>query len=71
MGPRDCDTRTHLKKGLGSNPGEDMDVWKCIVPLRHGVTINSRQASSPLVRLAEGEERWEVSDHPQGVFPQN
>ncbi|GFT64803.1 hypothetical protein TNCV_2256511 [Trichonephila clavipes] len=25
-----------IEKGLGSNPGEDMDVCKCIVPLRCG-----------------------------------
>ncbi|GFV64280.1 transposable element Tc3 transposase [Trichonephila clavipes] len=48
---------------LGSNPGEGMDVCKCIVPLWHGVTLNSRQASSPLVRLMEVEERWETPDH--------
>ncbi|GFX20623.1 uncharacterized protein TNCV_4269551 [Trichonephila clavipes] len=30
-----------------------------------------RRASSPLVRLVEGEERWEVPDHLQGVLPQN
>ncbi|GFW52908.1 uncharacterized protein TNCV_2394871 [Trichonephila clavipes] len=51
--------------GLGSYPGEDMDVCKCIVPSRHGGTINSRQAASPLVGLVEGEERWEAPDHPQ------
>ncbi|GFW82996.1 uncharacterized protein TNCV_4604231 [Trichonephila clavipes] len=26
---------------------------------------------SPLVRLVEGEERWEASDHPQSVLPLN
>ncbi|GFX44054.1 uncharacterized protein TNCV_4118501 [Trichonephila clavipes] len=31
-------------------------------------TLNSRRASSPLVRLVEGEERWEP---PQGVPPEN
>ncbi|GFY10780.1 hypothetical protein TNCV_1123031 [Trichonephila clavipes] len=44
-------------EGLSSNPGEDMDVCKCIVPLRHGGTLNSRRAVSPLVWLGEGEER--------------
>ncbi|GFX76761.1 uncharacterized protein TNCV_664681 [Trichonephila clavipes] len=29
------------------------------------------RAASPLVRLVEGEEKWEASDHPQGVLPQN
>ncbi|GFT75065.1 hypothetical protein TNCV_2244481 [Trichonephila clavipes] len=47
-----------------------MAVCKCIVPLRHGVL---QIAVEPLilVRLVEGEERWETSDHPQGVPPQN
>ncbi|GFY23288.1 hypothetical protein TNCV_3939841 [Trichonephila clavipes] len=48
--------------GLGSNPGEDMDVCKCIVPLRQGGTLNSRLAASPLVWLVE--ERWEAPDPP-------
>ncbi|GFW94387.1 uncharacterized protein TNCV_1433221 [Trichonephila clavipes] len=52
-------------------PEEDMGVCKCIVPLRHGGTLNSRRAASPLVRLVEGEERWEAPDQPQGVLPQN
>ncbi|GFU40738.1 uncharacterized protein TNCV_3230971 [Trichonephila clavipes] len=52
-------------EGMRSNPGEDMDVCKCIVPLRHGGTLNSRRAASPLVRLAEGEEMWEPPDHPR------
>ncbi|GFX73748.1 uncharacterized protein TNCV_4290641 [Trichonephila clavipes] len=46
-----------------------MDVSKCIEPLRHGGTLNSRQAESPLDRFVE--ERWEAPDHPQGVLPQN
>ncbi|GFV01811.1 cullin-4A [Trichonephila clavipes] len=56
-------------EGLGSNPGEDMDVCKCTVPLRHGGTLNRRRAASPLVWL--GEERWEAPDHPQGFLPPN
>ncbi|GFW97408.1 uncharacterized protein TNCV_4990851 [Trichonephila clavipes] len=52
-------------KGLGSNPGEDMDVSKCIVPFRHEGTLNSRRAASPLMWLVEGVERWDVPDHPQ------
>ncbi|GFV56301.1 uncharacterized protein TNCV_1312001 [Trichonephila clavipes] len=59
-------TLTAVPLGLGSNPGEDMDVCKCIVPSRHGGTLNSRRATSPLVRLVEG-----APDHPQGVLPQN
>ncbi|GFX08236.1 hypothetical protein TNCV_3267271 [Trichonephila clavipes] len=42
-----------------------MDVCKCIVPLRHGGTQNSRRVASPLVWLVEGVERWEAPDHPQ------
>ncbi|GFU10609.1 uncharacterized protein TNCV_1772891 [Trichonephila clavipes] len=59
------------KKGLGSNPGEDMDVCNCIEPERHGAAdiLSSRRAASPLVRFVEGEERWEASDHPQSVLP--
>ncbi|GFY32098.1 uncharacterized protein TNCV_2622351 [Trichonephila clavipes] len=48
-----------------------MDVCKYIVPSRHGGTLNSRQAASPLVRVVEGEERWEASDHPQSILPRN
>ncbi|GFV20511.1 cullin-4A [Trichonephila clavipes] len=57
------------RRDLGSNPGEDMDVCKCIVPSRHGCTLNSRQASSPFVRWVE--ERSEAPDHPQRVLPLN
>ncbi|GFW99671.1 cullin-4A [Trichonephila clavipes] len=64
-------TLTTVPLGLGSNPGEDMDVCKCIVPSRHGGTLNSRRAASLLVRLVEGEESWEAPDHPQGVLPLN
>ncbi|PRD27058.1 UNVERIFIED_CONTAM: hypothetical protein NCL1_36380 [Trichonephila clavipes] len=48
-----------------------MDVCKCIVPAWHGGTLNSRRAASPLVRLVEGKERLEASDHPQSVLPLN
>ncbi|GFV57602.1 uncharacterized protein TNCV_4012461 [Trichonephila clavipes] len=37
-----------------------MDAYKCIVPSRHGGTLNSCRAASLLVRLVEGEERWET-----------
>ncbi|GFU24122.1 hypothetical protein TNCV_2007151 [Trichonephila clavipes] len=43
-----------------------MDVCKCIVPLRHGGTTNSHRAASPLVRLVDGEERWETPDPSPG-----
>ncbi|GFV05033.1 hypothetical protein TNCV_222501 [Trichonephila clavipes] len=39
-----------------------MDVCKCIVPSRHGGTLNSRLGVSPLVRLVEGKERLELLD---------
>ncbi|GFX26721.1 uncharacterized protein TNCV_1838941 [Trichonephila clavipes] len=48
-----------------------MDVCKCIVPSRHGGTLNSRRAASPLVRLAEGEGRWEAPSNSHGVLNQN
>ncbi|GFX69514.1 uncharacterized protein TNCV_380831 [Trichonephila clavipes] len=48
-----------------------MDVFKCIVPSRHGGTLNCRRAASPLVRLLGGEERREASDQPQGLLLQN
>ncbi|GFX06079.1 uncharacterized protein TNCV_446541 [Trichonephila clavipes] len=62
-------TLTAVPLRLGLNPGEDMDVRKCIVPSRQEVTLNSRRAASPLVRMVEGEERWEAT--PQGVLPLN
>ncbi|GFT97944.1 hypothetical protein TNCV_2168351 [Trichonephila clavipes] len=58
-------TSTVESEGLGSNPGEDMDVCKCIVPFRHAGTLNSRRASSLLVWLEEGVERWETPEHPR------
>ncbi|GFU55056.1 uncharacterized protein TNCV_425631 [Trichonephila clavipes] len=64
-------TLTVVPLGLGSLPGEDMDVCKCIVPSWHGSTLNSRRSASPLVRLVEREERGEAPDHPQNVLPQN
>ncbi|GFU32973.1 uncharacterized protein TNCV_4155591 [Trichonephila clavipes] len=42
-----------------------------LAPLRHGGTLNSHRAVSPLVRLVEWEERWETLDHPPGFLPQN
>ncbi|GFV20587.1 hypothetical protein TNCV_776331 [Trichonephila clavipes] len=43
-----------------------MPVCKCIVPLRHGGTLNNCRAASPLVRLVEGKDRCEASVHPLG-----
>ncbi|GFW70859.1 hypothetical protein TNCV_3366091 [Trichonephila clavipes] len=51
---------TAMLLGLGLNPGEGMDVCKCIMPSRHGGTINSCRAASPLLRLMEGEKRSEL-----------
>ncbi|GFW92990.1 uncharacterized protein TNCV_4209261 [Trichonephila clavipes] len=56
---------------LGSNPGEDMDVCKCIVPSRHGGTLNSCRDASSLVRLLEGDERSEAPDPPTGCSLSN
>ncbi|GFW31188.1 uncharacterized protein TNCV_2577701 [Trichonephila clavipes] len=47
-------TLTAMPMGLGSNPGEDMDVCKCIV------TLNSHRATSPLVWWVERTERWKA-----------
>ncbi|GFW53756.1 uncharacterized protein TNCV_3938501 [Trichonephila clavipes] len=58
-------TLAAVRLGLSLNPGEDMDVCKCIVPSRCGGTLNSRQATRPLVRLVEGEKRWEAPNHPR------
>ncbi|GFU33168.1 hypothetical protein TNCV_4156781 [Trichonephila clavipes] len=38
---------------------------------RQGGTLNCRRATSPPVRLGDVKERWEASDHPQGVLSQN
>ncbi|GFS69122.1 uncharacterized protein TNCV_4009841 [Trichonephila clavipes] len=47
-------------------------IWVAFkMPSRHGGTLNSRRAASPLVRLVEGEESWEAPDHLQGVLPLN
>ncbi|GFW99096.1 uncharacterized protein TNCV_3008661 [Trichonephila clavipes] len=57
--------------GLGSNPGEDMDVCKRIVSLRHGGTLNSRRAASPLVEEGGWGRELGPLTLPQGVLPQN
>ncbi|GFU82845.1 hypothetical protein TNCV_266421 [Trichonephila clavipes] len=46
-------------------------MFKCIVLLRLGDTLNSRRAASPLVRLIEGDDKWEAPDHPQGFLRLN
>ncbi|GFT57878.1 uncharacterized protein TNCV_4865861 [Trichonephila clavipes] len=45
-----------------------MDVCKCIVPARHGGTLNSRRAANPLGRLVARDERWETLDPLCTVF---
>ncbi|GFS82931.1 hypothetical protein TNCV_1568171 [Trichonephila clavipes] len=40
-----------------------MDVCKRVVPSRHGSTLNSRRATSLLVRLVEEEERLKWAGH--------
>ncbi|GFX01909.1 hypothetical protein TNCV_370981 [Trichonephila clavipes] len=37
---------------MGSNPGEGMEVCKCIVPSRHGGNLSRRRAASPVLRTA-------------------
>ncbi|GFU57555.1 uncharacterized protein TNCV_3637181 [Trichonephila clavipes] len=44
---------------------------KGIVPLRHGGTLNSRRAASPIVRLVERQERWGSLTNPGCVLPPN
>ncbi|GFT33948.1 uncharacterized protein TNCV_4384171 [Trichonephila clavipes] len=61
---------TTMPQSMGLNAGEDLGVCKCIVPLRHGGILNSRRDASPLVRLVEGEERWEAPTL-KGVSPLN
>ncbi|GFW20316.1 uncharacterized protein TNCV_3457541 [Trichonephila clavipes] len=61
---------TAVPYDLGSNPGEGVSVCKCIVPVRHEDTPNSRRAASFLLRLVEGEERWEAPDYLQSVLPE-
>ncbi|GFU67533.1 uncharacterized protein TNCV_3239801 [Trichonephila clavipes] len=48
-----------------------MDGCKYALPLRHGGSLNSHRAASPLMRLVGREERWDAPDHPLGVLSQN
>ncbi|GFT25063.1 hypothetical protein TNCV_179751 [Trichonephila clavipes] len=59
------DADCFLPQGLGSNSREGKEACKGIVPLRHGDTLNSPRAASPLMRLVNGEERWEAPDPPR------
>ncbi|GFW22229.1 hypothetical protein TNCV_1429831 [Trichonephila clavipes] len=55
--------------GLGLNPGEGMDICKCIVPLWHVGTLNRLRVTSPLVRFMEGEEEWDSPERSPGCSP--
>ncbi|GFY27387.1 hypothetical protein TNCV_2070071 [Trichonephila clavipes] len=58
---------TAVPLGLGSN----MNVCKFIESLRLGDILNSRRATSPLMRSVEREKRWEAPDHFQSFLHQN
>ncbi|GFT30458.1 uncharacterized protein TNCV_2377461 [Trichonephila clavipes] len=45
--------------------------YKRIVPSRHGSTLNSHLAASPLLRLVEKKVKYEAPNHPQRLLPQN
>ncbi|GFY13939.1 uncharacterized protein TNCV_1296001 [Trichonephila clavipes] len=59
------DSNVRIRPGL-STPGHDGHPT-----LKLKTETSRRRAASPLVRLVEGEERWEATDHPQGPLPQN
>ncbi|GFV15449.1 hypothetical protein TNCV_4834751 [Trichonephila clavipes] len=44
---------------------------KCILTLRDGGTLNSREAAGLLERVVEWEEMWEASELSQCILPQN
>ncbi|GFV67574.1 hypothetical protein TNCV_4622541 [Trichonephila clavipes] len=46
-------------------------AYKCTVSSQKRGTPNSLQTASPLVRIVEEEEMWEVPDNPQCVLSQN
>ncbi|GFV54289.1 hypothetical protein TNCV_4365641 [Trichonephila clavipes] len=53
--------------GLSLNPGEDIHVCKCIVPMRFGGTLSSRRVTSPIGKLVKLEQcRGPLT--PQGTF---
>ncbi|GFU26978.1 hypothetical protein TNCV_1151501 [Trichonephila clavipes] len=56
---------------IQSNTREGMNVCKGIGYLLHAGTIISRQRTSPLVRLFDGEARWEAPDPLLRVSPLN
>ncbi|GFX06268.1 transposable element Tcb2 transposase [Trichonephila clavipes] len=52
-------------------PTSEELISRLEVPLRHGGTLNSRQATSLLMLLGEVEERREAPGHRQGFLPLN
>ncbi|GFS68862.1 uncharacterized protein TNCV_409381 [Trichonephila clavipes] len=64
-------TKVIRAKGVGS-PRSEPNLC-CSISRRHIVIppTFSRRATNLLVRLVEGEERWEAPDHPERVLPQN
>ncbi|GFY14204.1 transposable element Tcb1 transposase [Trichonephila clavipes] len=50
-----------MPMGLLSNPGEDMENYNCVVPNRHGGTLNIPRTKSPLEWLVIGEWRRQRS----------
>ncbi|GFU51364.1 hypothetical protein TNCV_874181 [Trichonephila clavipes] len=57
--------------GMGSNPGEGMNIRKRIMPLRHGGALHSHRAAIPFVILVGEEERWKALDYPHTVVSQS
>ncbi|GFU77693.1 hypothetical protein TNCV_844241 [Trichonephila clavipes] len=65
----DMTLRLVTEWGLGSDPGEDMDACKYVVPLQHGGTLNNCRAAAQSSRVVGGRGRgWEAPTHP-GFFP--
>ncbi|GFV37418.1 uncharacterized protein TNCV_3174521 [Trichonephila clavipes] len=62
---------TAVPLGMGTNPRDDMDVCKCIVPSQREGALSRHRAASLLVRFVEGEERWKAPNQPQYFLPQN
>ncbi|GFX67310.1 uncharacterized protein TNCV_4657811 [Trichonephila clavipes] len=63
----DKDEGLRLVQLLKSKLNLDFYSGKALQTTRN--TLNSSQAASVLVRLVEGKETWECSDHPQFVSP--
>ncbi|GFU63152.1 hypothetical protein TNCV_3465821 [Trichonephila clavipes] len=50
VNPKEFLSLIFTSKGLGSIPSEDLDGFKCIVPLQHGRTLNSHLTTKVLSR---------------------